>query len=353
MMRAVGAPLEREEFPLVEPRPGEALIEVAGCGVCHTDLGYLFDGVATRAALPLALGHEISGYVRAAGPGSESWIGKAVVVPAVTPCGACAVCRSGNGTICAQQTMPGNDVHGGFATHVTVPARGLCEVPGAAEAGARTLGRSDCTLAQLSVLADAVSTPYQALQRAQVGPGDLVIVIGLGGVGGFATQIASARGAVVAGFDVAAARLELLSRHGLSLGLDPRAHTPKELKAQLRALARERGARDVRWKIFECSGTAAGQELAWSLLGPGAYLSVVGFTLDKIQLRLSNLMAFDAHAAGNWGCLPELYPAALALLLDGRVAVAPFVEIHPLERAWEVLCAAREHRLERRAVLVP
>ena len=66
----------------------------------------------------------------------------------------------------------------------------------------------------------------------------------------------------------------------------------------------------------------AGQLTAYSLLVHGATLSVVGFTMDKVEVRLSNLMAFDARALGNWGCPPEAYPAALDLVLDGKVQIA-------------------------------
>jgi 6-hydroxycyclohex-1-ene-1-carbonyl-CoA dehydrogenase len=62
---------------------------------------------------------------------------------------------------------------------------------------------------------------------------------------------------------------------------------------------------------------------AFNLLVHGATLSVVGFTMDKVELRLSNLMAFDARALGNWGCPPEFYPAALDLVLDGKVRWRP------------------------------
>ena len=82
LMTAVNAPLERAAFR-AEPGPGEVAIAVAGCGVCHTDLGYLYDGVRTNQPLPLALGHEISGRVVEAGAGAESWLGKAAIVPAV------------------------------------------------------------------------------------------------------------------------------------------------------------------------------------------------------------------------------------------------------------------------------
>ena len=92
MMTAVEAPLVRSEFdPAVGA--GEVAVAIAGCGVCHTDLGYLYDGVRLNHALPLALGHEISGRVAAAGAGAEAWLGKSVIVPAVLPCGECALCR--------------------------------------------------------------------------------------------------------------------------------------------------------------------------------------------------------------------------------------------------------------------
>ena len=106
----------------------EVVIEIAGCGVCHTDLGYFYDGVRTNHALPLTLGHEISGRVVAAGSGAESWLGKSVIVPAVMPCGECDLCKRGRAAICRAQKMPGNDIQGGFATHIVVPARGLCPV---------------------------------------------------------------------------------------------------------------------------------------------------------------------------------------------------------------------------------
>jgi 6-hydroxycyclohex-1-ene-1-carbonyl-CoA dehydrogenase len=352
-MRAPAASLERREVETPSPRPGEVVVRVVGCGLCHTDLGFLYDGVRPRHELPLALGHEISGEVVAVSPGEERWIGRAVVVPAVTPCGTCAACRSGNGTICAHQIMPGNDVHGGFASHVAVPARGLCPVdlPGAIEG--KPLGKAGITLAELAVLADAVSTPYQAVRRAGIGRGDLAVVVGLGGVGGFAAQLAAASGAAVVGVDVDPQRLELLSRHGVRLAIDASTKDPRAIQSAIRDFAGSSKLPREGWKILECSGTKAGQELAWSLLVPGAYLSVVGFTREKIEVRLSNLMAFDATARGNWGCLPELYPEALALVLDGVVAVRPFVEVRAMDEIRSVVEDARQHRLKKRAVLAP
>ena len=347
VLKSVNTPLEPEPLVLEPPAPGQVLIQVAGCGVCHTDLGFLYDGVRTNHPLPLCLGHEISGRVLEAGAGAEEWRGRAVIVPAVIPCGECDQCRRGKPTICALQKMPGNDLHGGFATHVTVPARGLCPVD---ESRLPALGLG---LADLAVVADALTTPYQANVQAGVGPGDLAIVIGAGGVGSYCVQVAAALGAAVVAIDIDPQKLELVSRHGAALALDPRAQDAKALKKAIGEFARQRGLRAREWFIFECSGTAAGQATAWSLLVHGATLAVIGFTLDKAELRLSNLMAFHARALGNWGCPPSLYPAALALVLDGKVQLGPFVERRPLSQINQVFEQVHARRLARRAILVP
>ena len=346
LMTAVNAPLERATFGAVAG-PGEVVVAIAGCGVCHTDLGYFFDGVRTKHALPLALGHEISGRVVACGAGAERWAGKAVIVPAVLPCGECDLCRRGFSTICRQQKMPGNDIQGGFASHIVVPGRGLCEVDEA------RLAQAGLTLAQVSIVADALTTPYQAVRRAGVTPGSLAIVVGAGGVGGYCVQVARAFGARVVAIDVDDAKLEAIAPHGAALTLNSRALDAKAIKAAIFDFAKSAGLRSTEWFIFECSGSAPGQLTAYNLLVHGATLSVVGFTMDKVELRLSNLMAFDARAIGNWGCPPEDYPAALDLVLDGRVQIAPFVQTYALDDINRVFAAVHHREIKKRAVLVP
>jgi 6-hydroxycyclohex-1-ene-1-carbonyl-CoA dehydrogenase len=346
LMNATGSPLTQEAFAAA-PGPGEVVVAIAGCGVCHTDLGYYYDGVRTNHPLPLTLGHEISGRVAAAGAGAEAWLGKAVVVPAVLPCGECDLCKRGLAPICRAQKMPGNDIHGGFATHVVVPARGLCPVDEA------RLAAAGLTLADVSIVADALTTPYQAVRRAGVAPGSLAIVVGVGGVGGYCVQMAKAFGATVVAIDVDADKLAAITQGGAALALDARAHDAKALKGAIAAFAKEHGLRGTEWFIFECSGTAAGQLTAWSLLVHGATLSVVGFTMDKVEVRLSNLMAFDARALGNWGCPPGDYPAALDLVLAGKVILKPFVETHPLDDINRVFAAVHHREIKKRAILVP
>jgi 6-hydroxycyclohex-1-ene-1-carbonyl-CoA dehydrogenase len=346
LMTAPKTPMVRTAFQAA-PQAGEVVVAIAGCGVCHTDLGYFYDGVRTNQPLPLALGHEISGRVVEAGAGAEKWLGKSVIVPAVLPCGECDLCKRGLATICRGQKMPGNDIQGGFASHIVVPGRGLCEVDPA------RLKSAGLELAQVSIVADALTTPYQAVRRAGVTPGSLAIVVGAGGVGGYCVQVARAFGATVVAIDVDDSKLAAIAEHGAALTINSRGLDGKAIKSEVSAFAKKQGLRATEWFIFECSGSAPGQLTAFGLLVHGATLSVVGFTMDKVEVRLSNLMAFDARALGNWGCPPEYYPAALDLVLEGKVQIAPFVEQRPLAQINAVFEAVHHHEIRKRVVLVP
>jgi 6-hydroxycyclohex-1-ene-1-carbonyl-CoA dehydrogenase len=346
-MTEAGKPMTKVAFAPPSLAPDEVLVRIAGCGVCHTDLGFFYDGVRTNKQPPLTLGHEISGRVESTGFEASGWMGKAVIVVASIPCGDCDLCRRGKATICRKQIFLGSDVDGGFATHIKAPARSLIAVD------EHALAEAGLTLADVSVVADAVTTPYEAVHQSGLAPGDLAIVNGVGGVGGYCVQIAKAFGATVVAIDIDQSRLDMIAGHGADLTINARVTDGREQKKLIAALAKERGLRQTEWFIYECSGTKAGQENAFGLMVFGSTLAVVGFTMDKVEVRLSNLMAFQGRALGNWGCPPDKYASALELVLSGKINLKDFVETHPLDRINDVFKDVHDHRLTRRAILVP
>jgi 6-hydroxycyclohex-1-ene-1-carbonyl-CoA dehydrogenase len=338
------SPLVRREMTLRSPGPGEALVEVLACGLCHTDLGFADGSVPTKHPLPLVLGHEVVGTVVASGPGAEALAGTRVIVPAVLPCGACAFCLAGRGNACPDQKMPGNDIDGGFATHMLVPAAPLVPLAGLPDS---------MDVRAISVVADAVTTAYQAVRRSGLQAGDAAFVVGAGGVGSFVVQIARAMGARVVAVDVQAGRLEMAAAHGAEATANAAGRTPQDVRKEIHGLARTWGIPSLRFRIFECSGTPEGQTLAFGLLGRAATLLQVGYTPKTVDVRLSNLMAFDATVHGSWGCPPEAYPDVLALIGRGQVVVDPFVEYAPMSQLNDLLEKMAHHQLTKRMVLDP
>ena len=337
--------LTKTEIPVPELQPGEVLVEVKGCGVCHTDLSYFYMGVRTDHPPPLSLGHEISGVVVA---GDPKLLGKEVIIPAVLPCNKCELCKTGRGNRCLAQKMPGNSmgIYGGFSSHIPVPAADLCIVN----------NRGDIPLEHLSVIADAVTTPYQAGIRGRLQAGDRVIVIGAaGGVGSFMTQVAKGMGAsTVIGIDINEEKLEFMKGYGADFTINPKGKTPKEVKELFKAYCKEKGIpSNYGWKIFEVTGTKPGQELALALLSFTGMLLVVGYGTDETSYMLSKLMAFDAELIGTWGCPPAYYPKVLDMCIDGRIALGPFVETRPMSQIEQVFDEAHHGKLKRRVILTP
>jgi 6-hydroxycyclohex-1-ene-1-carbonyl-CoA dehydrogenase len=342
-LSSVKAPLSIVDVSLQEPSSDEVLVKVAGCGVCHTDIGFWKDGVPTKKELPLTLGHEISGVVEKAGDDAKPFEGKEVLISAVISCGKCALCRKGRGNVCRAQIMPGNDIHGGFAEYITVPARGICLIE----------DKGDYQLEELSVVADAVTTPYQAVLRSGLEKDDLAIVTGVGGVGGYCVQLAHAFGAKVVAIDVDDAKLEKMKKHGADLVLNSGGMDFRALKKSIKEFAKAENCPSHSWKIFECSGHPAGQETAVGLLTFASTLMVVGFTLEKISLRLSNLMAFDATLQGTWGCKVELYAEALKMVTENKIDLKSFIQVEPMAQGPEIMEKVARHEIDKRVILVP
>jgi 6-hydroxycyclohex-1-ene-1-carbonyl-CoA dehydrogenase len=343
--------LVKTSIPAPELQPGEVLVEIAGCGVCHTDLGYFYYGVPTVNKPPLTLGHEISGRVVAGGAGSEAdWIGKEVIIPAVMPCNNCPICAAGRGNRCLAQKMPGNSlgVYGGFSSHIPVPATDLCLV--------HKEDRGEIPLERLAVVADAITTPYQATVRADLQAGDRVVVVGAaGGVGTYVVQMAKAFGArTVIGIDLNQEKLERSLEYGTDFIINPTDKNIKEVRNEFRALCKEQGIpHHYGWKVFEVTGSRGGQEIALALLSFIGKLIWVGFSTNTNEYSLSRLMAFDAEIIGTWGCLPKYYQPALQMVLDGRIQVEPFVETRPMSTIQETFEEAHAGKLMKRIVLTP
>lgn len=336
--------LEKTQIPVPDLKPGEVLVEVAGCGVCHTDLGYFFDGVPTVSPFPLTLGHEISGTVVA---GDKAWTGKEVIIPAVMPCRMCILCKTGRGNRCLNQKMPGNSlgIYGGYASHIPVPSIDLCEVR----------NRGDIPLSHLAVVADAATTPYQAAKRADLQPGDNVVVVGIGGgVGQYVGQETKALGAkTVVGIDIDQKKLDRALNFGADFCINSRDKDARTVSGEFKAFLKQNGLPSFGWKIFEVTGVKAGQEIALSLLGFVGKLIIVGFGLAKIEYMISRLMAFDADISGTWGCLPEYYPIVLEMVLNRRINIEAFVQTRPMSSIAEAFEEAHAVPPEKRIVLIP
>jgi len=313
--------MEKAEIPLPGLAPGEVLVEVAGCGVCHTDLGYFYDGVPTVSKPPLTLGHEIAGTVVA---GDEAWMGKEVIIPAVMPCRKCILCKTGLGNRCLAQKMPGNSLglYGGFSSHIPVPSIDLCEVK----------DRGDMPLAHLAVVADAGTTPYQAAKRADLQPGDNVVVIGItGGVGQYMGQVAKALGAkTVVGIARNQEKLDRALQYGADFVINSTDKDARAISKEFKGLCKGKGLPNFGWKIFEVTGVKPGQEIGLSLLSFTGKLIVVGFGLAKTEYAIGRLMAFNADILGTWGCLPEYYPIVMDMVLSKKIDIGPFVETRPM-----------------------
>jgi 6-hydroxycyclohex-1-ene-1-carbonyl-CoA dehydrogenase len=336
--------LERTSIDVPELQPGEVLVEVAACGVCHTDVGYFYDGVPTVSKPPLTLGHEISGRVVA---GDEKLLGKEVIVPAVMPCNNCEICASGRGNRCLKQKMPGNSmgIYGGFSTHIPVPSADLCVIE----------DRKGMPLEHFAVVADAITSPYQAAKRAEISPGDNVVVIGAtGGIGVYMTQIAAAMGAKEV---IAIARnKEKLQRSldfGATYALSTLDKSVKEIRDEYRSYCKEKGLPTYGWKFFECTGSKMGQEIALELLSFVGKMMVVGYGMQKVEYMLSRLMAFDAEIIGTWGCLPKYYPEVLQMVLEGKIKVEPFVDLRPMSQIEQAFKESHSGKLMKRVVLIP
>jgi 6-hydroxycyclohex-1-ene-1-carbonyl-CoA dehydrogenase len=318
-------PLSIEQVPTPTVGPGQVLIRVAGCGVCHTDLHYIDHGTPTFKAPPLILGHEISGTVEALGEGVTNLaVADRVLTVAVTSCGWCEACREGRENICAHGQMLGNNIDGGFAEYVLAAAKDTYVLPG------------EVPLVEGSIIADAITTPYHAVvNRAGVRPGDSVVVFGCGGVGINVVQIAAALGARVVAVDVAPDKLEWATRLGAVEAVNP--EKVERLDKALRKLTG--GGADV---AFEVVGRAATQEQALGSLKTGGRAVLVGYSPEAMKLNSGRVMFRELEVVGSLGCRPVDYPRAIEMVRQGSIRLGELVtHRYPLDEINDALDTLR------------
>ena len=328
-------PLALRDLPTPEPGPGEVLVKVAACGVCRTDVKILRGEIPPPIVnLPHTPGHEPAGEVVALGAGVQGvGVGDRVVVYFYINCGRCEMCRKDRGNICLEIKRLGFELPGAYANYLLVPASHVIPI-----------GDLDYRLA--AVLPDAVAVPYHAVRRqARVEPGQDVLIVGVGGLGVHAIQIAKLEGARVIAADVDEERLDLAR----SLGADEVVNAGTgDPAGRVKRLTDGVGADAV----IEIVGTP--QTLAWTLPATkrGGKLIIVGYApgrpwpLDTMAMHYNEWEVIGSRVSTR----SEL-AEVVGLVQTGRLK--PVVSrTFPLEDANEALAEVAAGRVTARCVLV-
>jgi len=216
---AYGEPLRIEEVKVPLPGPGQILVKIEACGVCHTDLHAVEGDWPVRPPLPFIPGHEGVGYVAAVGSGvNRVREGDRVGVPWLySACGCCEHCLTGWETLCAEQQNTGYSVNGGYAEYVLADPNYVGILP------------KDVAFDEIAPILCAGVTVYKGLKVTNARPGQWVVISGVGGLGHVAVQYAKAMGLHVAAVDVDDAKLELAKSLGASLTINARTEDPVEV----------------------------------------------------------------------------------------------------------------------------
>jgi propanol-preferring alcohol dehydrogenase len=326
--------VESAEVPTPEPASGEVLVRVHACGVCHSDL-HLADGdwdmLRPITKIPLILGHEIVGTVAKLGADVTTHVvGDRVGVPWLNwTCGECEFCLEGREVLCGKQQVTGCTVDGGFAEFVKAPASHATPIPAALKTE------------ETAPLLCAGLTVYRALKQSGVQLGHRVAVIGIGGLGHLAIQMAKAMGAWVCGIDVLESKLRLASECGADAVLNATTPVHKEVK--------KLGGMHV---VLVVSGSKAAYETGLRCLRKGGTLAVVGMSPEPISVSTVALVSLEARiiasAVGTREDLRELLDLAVQ-----NPSIRCRVEARPLAAAAEVLDQMRRGELVGRVVLTP
>lgn len=207
-----GKPLVIEDVPVPVPGPGELLVKVVACGVCHTDLHAADGDWPVKPAPPFIPGHEVAGIVAALGAGVTDFregdpVGVAWLHDA---CMRCEYCETGWETLCESQHNTGYSCNGGFAEYVIAAAPFVGRLPAGVD------------FAQMAPILCAGVTTYKGLKETEARPGEWVAISGIGGLGQVAVQYAKAMGLRVVAIDIAPEKLALARAAGADVAVDAR-----------------------------------------------------------------------------------------------------------------------------------
>ncbi|WP_375304663.1 alcohol dehydrogenase AdhP [Bradyrhizobium sp. A11] len=210
IVKQFGKPLVIEDVPVPQPGPGEVLVKVKACGVCHTDLHAASGDWPVKPVPPFIPGHEAAGIVAALGAGVKNLkVGDAVGVAWLhDACMACEYCETGWETLCEHQHNTGYSVNGGFAEYVVASAAFAAKLPASVD------------FAAIAPILCAGVTTYKGLKETEARPGEWVVISGVGGLGHVAIQYAKAMGLKVAAIDIAEDKLALARETGADLAVN-------------------------------------------------------------------------------------------------------------------------------------
>lgn len=328
--------LRLEELPDASPATGEVLVAVAACGVCGSDLHFL-DGSARTAHVPITLGHEVAGVVAASDhPGWPE--GRPVLVTAGGFCGECRRCREGRPNLCEVAAVLGITFDGGLADLLAVPTAMLIPRP------------PGVTPAIAATAVDAGATAHHAvLRRGRVAAGDAVAIIGIGGLGGYAVQIARHLGAgPVIAVDADPAALV----RARALGADELVEAAPGASVGRAVKLLTDGGVDV---ALEFVGRASTVDAAVKCLRPGGVAVAVGVGTEPLATLPPVLWSNHEYTlTGSYGSLPGDAEAVLGGLADGTL-VPPPIETAPLGEAAPLIraMARGERTVAGRLVVIP
>jgi propanol-preferring alcohol dehydrogenase len=333
VLEKFNGPFVSKTVPTPEIAPHEALVRVRNVGVCGTDVKIRADRMGLG-VVPLIMGHEIAGEVAEVGRDVRGVApGDRVVINFYVTCGRCPFCRAGRDTLCPEVRQLGFSIDGGFAEYVKAPGINLCKVP------------DHVSLEAACILGDAVATSYHAItKRAQVRPGTTLALIGVGGVGLHALQMARLAGGWVIAVDVSEARLELARKLGADAVVDARSGAFHE---QVRALTGGQGV-DV---VLEFVGDQQTLPSSYQSLRRAGRLVFVGYTPGmSLPVMPHELVRGELEIVGSRANSKQELAETMELVARGRIK--PIVDqVMPLAAIEEAFTALREGRPLGRNVL--